>query len=117
MPPQIDRARLKKITRELVDAITSPEVLERMKKFRTQAARGATFDAAGDIMSLESLRAAGADLPADFRLTSRVFEDRERGIKFEIRPPVTDLPGGQVSWGACAGGGAATVCGCAGGST
>lgn len=115
----LDRDRLTKISNELISAITSPEVIERMQAFRKQAARGATFSEAGDLMSLESLKAAGAKLPDDFRITSRVFEDRKDGTKFEIKIPrraETGIPD-HLAWGACAGGGAATVCGCAGGSS
>ena len=116
---QLDRERLTTITSNLIETITSPKFIERMRQFREKAGAGASFGEAADLMSLESLKAAGAQIPEDFRLTSRVFEDRETGIKFEINPPkgLPDLDGGTVAWGACAGGGAASVCGCAGGST
>jgi len=119
---QLDRERLTKITGNLIDTITSPAFVERMRAFRQRAAGGASFSEAGDLMSLENLRAAGAEIPDDFRLTSRVFEDREAGFRVEFKPPSIDdlrasTGGGVVAWGACAGGGAATVCGCAGGST
>lgn len=120
---QLNRERLTEITDSLIRTITSPQVIESMKRFRDKAAEGASFEDAADLMSLESLRAAGAKLPEDFRLSSRVFEDFEKGIKFEIRPPkIADGRFGPtgfdpLGWGACAGGGAATVCGCAGGSS
>ena len=115
---QLDRERLKDITNSLIETITSPQVIENMKSFRAKAAKGGSFDDAADLMSLEVLRAAGAKLPDDFRLSSRVFEDLETGTKIEIRPPHIDVGDiDPLAWGACAGGGAATVCGCAGGST
>lgn len=125
---QLDRERLTTITSNLIDTITSPKFVDRMRQFREKADGGASFDDAADLMSLESLRAAGATIPDDFRLTSRVFEDRVTGLRIDIRPPrdiggILDPrggfgdAGGPVEWGACAGGGAATVCGCAGGST
>ena len=115
---QLDRKRLAAITNSLIETITSPQVVENMKKFRVIARETESFDKAADLMSLESLKKAGADIPDDFRLTSRVFEDFESGMKIEIRPPSERI--GEIdplAWGACAGGGAATVCGCAGGST
>jgi hypothetical protein len=115
---QLDRGRLTEITNSLIETITSPDVVANMKKFRLQAEKTGSFDEAANLMSLETLRAAGAKIPDDFRLTSRVFEDFETGMRVEVRPP-NRLPGdmGPLAWGACAGGGAATVCGCAGGST
>ncbi|WP_411958313.1 hypothetical protein [Paracoccus homiensis] len=115
---QLDRDRLAEITQSLIETITSPEVVSNMKKFRVNAEKTGSFDEAADLMSLETLRNAGAKIPDDFRLTSRVFEDLETGMKVEVRPP--NFPVGDIdplAWGACAGGGAATVCGCAGGST
>jgi len=115
---QLDRERLAAITTSLIETITSPAFIERMRQFRQKAHAGARFGDAADLMSLESLRAAGADVPDDFRLTSRVFEDRETGLRLEIEPPnLMGDTGPILRWGACAGGGAATVCGCAGGST
>lgn len=115
---QLNRERLTEITDSLIQTITSPQVIERMKSFREKAEQGAGFDEAADLMSLESLRAAGAKLPDDFRLSSRVFEDFETGLKVEYRRPPKGIDGyDPLGWGACAGGGAATVCGCAGGGT
>jgi len=114
---QLDRDRLNKITGDLIETITSPRFIDRMREFRARAAVGASLQEAGDLLSLESLRDAGAEIPADFRLTSRVFEDRETGLRVDIRSPFGDGVGDPIAWGACAGGGAATVCGCAGGST
>ena len=113
----IDRERLTTITNSLIKTITSPQFIERMRQFREKAATKPDFGAAADLMSLESLRAAGAELPPDFRLTSRVFEDAATGLKLDIRPTQQQaVDGSKLEWGACAGGGAATICGCAGGS-
>lgn len=126
---QLDRERLTTITSSLIETITSPKFVDRMRQFRAKAGEGASFDDAADLMSLESLRSAGAAIPDDFRLTSRVFEDFATGTRIDIKPPRTpgdfkipSLPGdfdpsGPVEWGACAGGGAASVCGCAGGGS
>ena len=115
---QLDRGRLTEITSNLVETLTSPQMVERMREFREKAEKGASLAEAGEILSVEGLRAAGASLPDDFRLTSRVFEDFETGMRIDIRPPAKGIPDiDPLGWGACAGGGAATVCGCAGGST
>ena len=115
---QIDRERLTTITNSLIQTITSPKFIERMRQFREKAGAKPDLAAAADLMSLESLRSAGAELPADFRLTSRVFEDGDTGLKLDIRTGQLPGAGGPVlKWGACAGGGAATVCGCAGGNS
>lgn len=116
---QLDRDRLMRVTSEVVETITSPEFIERMRKAREQADNGEGMDAVAKVLSLDGLRDAGADIPKDFRLTSRVFEDKVRGERFEIGPifdprgPVTD----PLGWGACAGGGGLTFCGCGGFST
>ncbi len=116
---QLDRDRLLRVTSEVVETITSPEFIERMRKAREQADNGDGMDAVAKVLSIEGLRDAGAEIPKDFRLTSRVFEDKVRGERFEIRPtfdpniPTMD----PLGWGACAGGGGLTFCGCGGFST
>ena len=114
-----DPAHLRNVTEELIKAITSPEVIEQMRQFREQAAAGADFSAAGEIMSLENLRSHGASLPEGFRITSRTFEDKVSGRFEDLGPEVPFDPQTDSSVGlsGCAGGGAGTVCGCAGGGT
>ncbi len=115
---QLDRERLLRVTSEVVETITSPEFIERMRKAREQADNGEGMDAVSKVLSLDGLREAGANIPKDFRLTSRVFEDKIRGERIEIGPII----GGRIpemdplGWGACAGGGL-TFCGCGGFST
>ncbi|MBN9552310.1 MAG: hypothetical protein J0H31_26485 [Alphaproteobacteria bacterium] len=120
-----DPDHLRNVTQELVKAITSPEVIEQMRQFREKAAAGGNFTEAGDLMSLESLKAAGANLPDGFRITSRVFEDKSTGKTIDLGPETPFDPNNPVGLGpkdinavsGCAGGGAATVCACAGGGT
>ncbi len=90
-----------------------------MNKFRKKAnEEGLDFSEAGNIMSLESLKAAGASVPDDFRLTSRVFEDRELGLKIELIDPARRIGDtGTVAVGACGGAGGLSFCACGGGST
>jgi hypothetical protein len=110
---------LQNITQQLIKAITSPQVMEQMRQFREKAAAGATHSEAGDLMSLETLKAAGAQLPSGFRITSRVFEDKasRRIIDLDPGPSKPALRQNASGVSGCAGGGAATVCGCAGGGT
>lgn len=116
---QLDRDRLMKVTSEVVETITSPEFIERMRKARDQADKGDGMDAVSKVLSIEGLREAGASIPEDFRLTSRVFEDKLRNERFEIGPiDVGRIPDADpLGWGACAGGGGLTFCGCGGFST
>lgn len=115
---QLDRERLVKITGSVIETITSPEFIERMRVVREKAANGDGLEEVGKMLTLEGLRKAGADIPDDFRLTSRVFEDRVNGLRFEVTPKLDGIsPIDPLGWGACAGGGAATVCGCGGFST
>lgn len=116
---QLSRDRLEKITNDIVTTISSPKFMKSMKLFREKA-KEKDFDLAeaGNIMSIESLKAAGASIPDDFRLTSRVFEDSELGIRMKIDhfDPLKGI-GDTLAVGACGGAGGLTFCGCAGGSS
>jgi len=118
---QLDRDRLMAATNTVIETITSPEFVEKMRHARDEAEKDGGYEAVAKILSLEGLRAAGAKIPEDFRLTSRIFEDKVKGERFEISP-INDPDGplqpyDPLGWGACAGGGAATICGCGGFST
>ncbi|MEI9994467.1 MAG: hypothetical protein WDM91_07725 [Rhizomicrobium sp.] len=113
---QLDRERLVRVTNSVIETITSPQFIEKMRQAREKIAGGAGIETAGQLLSLESLRGAGAEIPEDFRLTSRVFEDKASGMRFEAHP-VSSLEQGTAAWGACAGAGGLTFCGCGGFST
>ena len=114
---QLDRERLMLITNNLIETITSPQVVEKMREFRKGVNSETEFQAAGEFLSRESLIKAGADIPDDFRITSRIFEDKVSGMRVELHSPDagSDAVKARGSWSGCAGGGAWTVCGCAGG--
>ena len=115
---QLDRERLIRVTGDLIETITSPIFIERMRKARLAADEGAGMDVAAKLLSIDGLREAGVDIPKDFRMTSRVFEDRAEGVLFEIREPsVIDPLGDSLLWGVCGGAGGLTFCGCGGFST
>ena len=112
---QLDRERLTRVTSDLIETITSPEFIENMRVARKEADAGAGMDVASELLSINALRRAGVDIPNDFRMTSRVFEDKSDGFRLEIKD-LGDI-GGPLSWGACGGAGGLTFCGCGGFST
>ena len=116
---QLDRERLMRVSSEVINTITSPEFVEKMRKARISANEGGGLEEAAKLLSIDGLREAGVDIPTDFRLTSRVFEDRATGFKLELKSDLrTSRPGTEpLGWGACAGGGGLTFCGCGGFST
>jgi hypothetical protein len=114
---QLDRERLTAVTNQVIETITSDAFIERMRKARERASDDDGFKAASELLSLEGLRRAGAEIPDDFRLTSRVFEDKVQGLRWEIKPDLRAPHGGALGWGACAGAGGLTFCGCGGFST
>lgn len=116
---QLDRERLTRISGDVVRTITDPGFVEKMRVARMGADQGQGLDAAAELLSLEGLRNAGVDIPEDFRLTSRVFEDRSDGFRIQIDPGRGPIDIGDMApqWGACAGGGGLTFCGCGGFST
>ncbi|MDB2530658.1 hypothetical protein N9X46_08080 [Paracoccaceae bacterium] len=92
----------------MIETITSPEFVAKMRQAREEAEKDGGYEAIAKILSLEGLRAAGAKIPEDFRLTSRIFEDKVSGQRFEISP-INDPDGplqpyDPLGWGACAGG-------------
>lgn len=113
---QLDRERLIRVTDEVIRTITTPEFFERMRLAREAADEGAGLDAAADLLSIERLREAGVDIPEDFRISSRTFEDRIQGLRFELQP-VQSVGGTdpiRPDIGVCAGGGGLTFCACGG---
>lgn len=117
---QLDRERLMRVTSDVITTITDPGFVDKMRQARKGADKGEGLDAAAKLLSLDGLRKAGVDVPKDFRLTSRVFEDKVEGFRIDIREPLVRLPGGGVpplQWGACGGAGGLTFCGCGGFST
>jgi hypothetical protein len=115
---RLDRERLTRVTSEMIQAMTSPEFVERVRSARDAADKGAGMEVAAQLLSVEELRRSGVDVPDDFRMTSRVFEDLERGTRIVVSdiPTVGDFDP-TVAWGGCAGGGGLSFCGCGGFST
>jgi hypothetical protein len=112
---QLDRERLMKVTTNLIETLTEPAFVEKMRQARLAAGEGAGLDTASRLLSIEGLREAGADIPPDFRLTSRHFEDRVEGTRIDLTSRFE--PGEPVGFEACGGGGGLLWCGCGGFST
>ncbi len=74
MLADLDVERLKKITGELIDAITSPEFIEQVRMVRT-APENERLAEASRRLSVDALRAAGVKLPTDMRVSNRYFEE------------------------------------------
>jgi hypothetical protein len=113
---ELDRERLIRVTAGVIDTITSPEFVERMRLAQLELQRGGGMEAAAKLLSLDALRQSGAEIPDDFRLTSRIFEDPANGLRVEYKSEVSssnvDM---QTAWGACAGAGGPLIgCGCSG---
>lgn len=127
----LDVDRLRKITDDMITAITSPAFVDAMRTMKSTP-DNQRLKVAAETLNPETLRSKGVPLPPGMRITSRYFESGKPTI--EVADPnegggapmikeVADLRNlsparvahGQTSAGICAGGGAATVCGCAGG--
>ncbi len=110
---QLTRERLSQVTADVIMTITSPVFVEKMRRARAAADKDKGLEQAVSLLSIEGLREAGANIPADFRLTSRVFEDRQQGVRLELNE--APRPGDVApAWGVCGGAGGLTFCGCGG---
>jgi len=125
MADTLDAERLRKLTDDIIKAITSPPFVEAMRKMKATPV-DQRLKVAPQLLSPEVLRSQGAPLPVDMRITSRYFETGKPTIEVTDpakpgQPPIvkeaaalTSLEAGPVTAGACACGGAGTVCGGAG---
>lgn len=127
MADDFDVARLKKITSQMIDAITSPPFVDAMRKLRAVPKEKRLTEGAR-LLSPDNLRRQGAPLPADMRISSRYFEPgatpinvTREGATLVDNPQLHNfLPGGTpgtASIGGCACAGGLTFCGGAGGNT
>ena len=119
MPNEIDPKRLKKITDEMIAAISSPEYVKAMKIMKKTPVEK-RLAVATKLLSPDALRKKGVPLPKDMRISSRYFEPGNPTVilvdDHGARIAGTGDPGPVGAWG-CACGGAATVCGGAGGGS
>ena len=119
MPNEIDPVRLQKITADMIAAISSPAYVKAMKKMKATPL-DKRLAVASKTLTPAALRASGVPLPEGMRISSRYFEPGSPTvIKVDDFGAVIGGRGiGEVAgaWG-CACGGAATVCGGAGGGS
>lgn len=124
MPPELDAKKLKAITNELVDAISSPPFVAAMKKLKKTPVAN-RLAVASKTLTPTVLSAAGVKMPQGMRITSRYFEAgspdiiqvTDHGATLVHVSSVPGTGGGPGSWGGCACGGGLTFCGGAGGGT
>ena len=69
-----DAEKLRAMTNEIIEAITSDEFLSRMESMR-EATLQERLEMAQKLLSVEGLRKAGVDLPEGMRISSRYFEE------------------------------------------
>ncbi len=126
---EFDSARLRQMTDQMIDAITSPGFVEAMRQLR-QAPVEQRLAQGAKLLNPAKLRTAGVPLPDGMRITSRYFEPGKpevievpeggrprRVTRSTIKGDVLGIGGDPLSWGACACGGGLSFCGGAGGST
>jgi hypothetical protein len=123
MDKSLDKDRLRKVTDGMIEAITSPQFVEAMRTMKSTPPEK-RLEAGAKLLSPDVLRSKGVPLPAGMRITSRYFETGKPTIEVSDpdqpggKPIVSSTPpssaSGPVTLGACACGGAGTVCGGAG---
>ncbi|MBK5912434.1 hypothetical protein CCR85_13155 [Rhodothalassium salexigens] len=76
----LDPERLKAITSQMVEAITSPAYVEAMRKVKA-ASNDKRLDEAMRRLTPKALREQGVRLPEDMRISSRYFEEGFKPIE------------------------------------
>ena len=116
--------QLKTETAQLIDAISSPAFVDAMHRLNSEPMQS-RLALASSILTPDALREAGVPLPPNMRITSRYFEpdspetieaDDDGNVRLMDQSLLSQPPGAAGAWG-CACGGAATVCGGAGGGS
>jgi hypothetical protein len=122
MADDINAERLTKMTNELIAAISAPPFVAAMKELKVTPT-DQRLALASKRLTPTVLSAAGVKFPQGMRITSRYFEPGTPDIievtdHGAVLRHVNSLPGtGATAAWACACGGAATVCGGAGGGS
>jgi hypothetical protein len=122
MPNDIDAAHLTNITNGLIGAISSAPFVAAMQNLKATPL-DQRLAVASNTLSPAALTAAGVNFPEGMRITSRYFEPGSPDIievtdDGAVLRDANSVPqiGAAGAWG-CACGGAATVCGGAGGGS
>ena len=90
MPGKVTRERLRKMTDEIIEAITSDEFMRRMNQLKT-APLEERLETARGLLSVDGLRQAGVDLPEGMRVSSRYFEENVGTFEFGNSDVVAEL--------------------------
>jgi hypothetical protein len=118
MPNEVDAVKLKQITNEMIDAISHPAYVAAMNTMKITP-MDERLSVASKILTPAALKAKGVPLPEGMRISSRYFEPGNPIVikidELGARIARSDV-GPVAAWG-CACGGAATVCGGAGGGS
>jgi hypothetical protein len=116
-----DISRLRKAAVGVVETLTDPNFINKIQQARSHTDdAGNVLDVLKHHFSIEGLREAGVDIPADFRMTSRVFEDVTSEPRIQVSEdlePVaaaSNFKDNPQAGGFCAGGSFRGIRGCAG---
>ncbi|QBK30394.1 hypothetical protein [Roseitalea porphyridii] len=119
---ELEVERLKKMSSEMIDAISSPAFVEAMRKLKETPVED-RLKVGAKLLDPKRLRKEGVPLPDDMRISSRYFEPGKPVISVDDAGAFTgtrsELPNDPdvVAVGGCACGGGLSFCGGAGGST
>jgi len=121
---ELDPKKLKAMTNTIIATISHPSFIKAMKEMKATP-QSKRLRLAEKILTKRALIRSGIKLPRGMRVTSRYFEPGSPkiieviGSVAKLHANKTDLlvPIGPMGAWACACGGAATVCGGAGGGT
>jgi hypothetical protein len=116
MPNEVDPTKLKKITDEMIEAISHPAYVAAMNTMK-KTPMDQRLSVASKILTPDALKAKGVPLPDGMRISSRYFEPGNPVVINidELGARIAGPDVGPMGAWACACGGAATVCGGAGG--
>jgi hypothetical protein len=89
--PEFTADKLREVTSEMIEVISSAPFVEAMRAVRA-APEDQRLVEGSRLLNPDALRAAGAPLPKDMRISSRYFET---GFPGEVE--LGDLPGGRVN--------------------
>lgn len=109
----LERERISRVATNMIETITSPAFVEKMLAAGQKTDAGAGLESMKDLLAIDELRKAGAEIPDDFRIASRVFEDKSQGLRIEVTPQ-RDSTSRPAAGGVCGGFGRGAICACGG---
>ena len=79
----LNAERLRQVTSQMVDALTSPAYVEAMRAVKS-APEGQRLEEAMRRLTPDALKAQGVPLPAGMRISSRYFEQGSNPLELEL---------------------------------